>query len=209
MAGASEFSVESFQLDGNSAAVRRLNARFGRPLRNDPPEWLDCIRGTLANGPHEGEYLSSLEPAMISRRWLSVADGNGGFCGGAHPFENSTWRTFDLTSGREIDLHDWLNAAAVKRERVQGSAEVLKSLAPAFRSFILTGWRGENDCDEVVRGTEFWTIGLARDGLIFTPSVPYVVRLCHDEFTIRFDRLTPWLSTQAQAYVAALRAERR
>lgn len=202
-------SVESFALDGNGAAVRRLNAIFGRPLSNDPPEWLDCIRGTLANNPYEGEYQSSLEPVMISRHWLSVADGNGGFCGGAHPFDNSIYRTFDLTRGTEIDLHDWLNAAAVKRERVQGSTDVLKSLQPAFRTFFLTGWRGENDCDEIVRGTEFWTIGLTREGFVFTPSVPHAVRLCHETFTVGFDRLAPYLTPDAQAHVAALRAERR
>lgn len=202
-------SVESFALDGNGAAVRRLNAIFARPLSNDPPEWLDCIRGTLANNAYEGEYQSSMEPVMISRHWLSVADGNGGFCGGAHPFDNSIYRTFDLTRGAEIDLHDWLNADAVKRERVQGSNGVLKSLQPAFRTFILTGWRGENDCDEIVRSSEFWTIGLTREGFVFTPSVPYVARVCYETFTIGFDRLAPYFTPDARAYVAALRAERR
>lgn len=201
-------SVESFALDGTGAAVRRLNATFGRSLTSNPPEWLDCIRGTLVNGPYEGDYRSSLAPVMIARRWLSVADSNSGFCGGARPFENSSFRTFDLASGLEVDLHDWLNRAAVERERVEGGTDILKRMQPAFRSFLLTGWRGDGECDEIVRGTEFWTIGLTRDGLVFTPSLPHAVRLCHQDFMIGFDRLRPFLTPDALAQIAALRAER-
>jgi hypothetical protein len=202
-------SVATFALDGDSPAVRRVNATLGAPLSHDPPEWLDCIRGPLANGPYEGDYQASLEPVMLSRRWLSVADRNGGSCGGAHPYENNNYRTFDLTSGAEIDLHDWLNPDAVKRERLEGSNEVLKSLQPAFRTFILSGWRGDEGCDEVVRTADFWTIGLTREGLVFTPSLPHAMQACFEEFSIGFDQLRPYFTRDGAANVSALRAERR
>jgi len=202
-------SVTTFQLDGDSAAVRRVNATLGAPLSNDPPEWLDCIRGTLMSGPYQGEYQASMEPAMLSRRWLSVKDSNGGSCGGAHPFEGSRYLTFDMTTGEEVNLHDWFTPAAVKVERIEGSSDVLRSLEPAFRTFLLARWHGDGECHEVVRTTDYWNIGLTRAGFVFSPDLPHVAQACVEEFTADFDRIRPWLKPEGAAAVAALRAERR
>lgn len=202
-------SVATFRLDGDSAAVRRVNARLDAPLDNNPPEWLDCIRGTLMSGPYEGDYQASMAPAMLSRRWLSVKDSNGGSCGGAHPFEGSRYLTFDMTTGEEVNLHDWFTPAAVKVERIEGSNDVLRSLEPAFRTFLLARWHGEGECDEIVRSNDYWTIGLTRAGFVFSPDLPHVAQACVEEFTADFDRIRPWLKPEGVAAVAALRAERR
>lgn len=202
-------SVTSFALDGSGADVQRLNAALLEGLDRTPPDWVDCVRGSLGMGPNEGEYHASLEPAMISRRWLSVATHYDGFCGGAHPDSSNSYRTFDRTTGREINLHDWFTARAVKRERA--GEEVLRSLQPAFRTFLMAGLRYSADraeCRDVVRESEFWTIGLTRTGFVFAPDLPHVVQACVDEFRVSFARIRPWLGPEGAAAVAALRAER-
>jgi hypothetical protein len=206
--GRFDIHIETFALDGDSEAVRRLNATLGETLAGNPPQWFGCVSGSLAQGPNEGSENQHLEPAMISRRWLSVTAQYDGFCGGAHPDASSTYRTFDRTTGREIDLHDWLDAAAVHRERFEGVDEESKTLLPAFRTVILAGWHAEDaECDEVVRGQDYWNIGLTRDALVFTPLLPHVVQACGEGFTMSFERLRPYLTRDAAEHLRALQAE--
>ena len=206
--GRFEATFESFALDGADEPVRRINAELGRALTGDPPSWFECIQDSLAQSPFEGSFEESLTPTMITRRWLGVAHHWAGFCGGAHPDASIAYRTFDRASGREIDLHDWLNERAVKRERFEGSAEETKSLQPAFRDFLLAGWHPDPaDCDETVRNEAFWTIGLTREGLVFSPDLPHVAQNCGDEFRVPFARLRPFLTAEGAEYLRALQSE--
>jgi hypothetical protein len=206
--GRFDSSIQTFALDGDGEAVRRLNATLGESLAGDPPRWFECVTGSLGQGPNEGADSTTIEPAMVSRRWLSVTDRYDGFCGGAHPNMSSTYRTFDRASGREIDLHDWLDATAVYRERFEGVEEESKTLLPAFRNVILDGWRPEDaECDEIVRGQDYWNIGLTRDAFVFSPLLPHVVQSCGETFAISFDRLRPYLTREAAETLRALRAE--
>jgi hypothetical protein len=206
--GRFDASFETFALEGAGPAAGRINAILSRALRGDPPEWFDCIRTPLGQGPNEGSFHDSLEPAMISRRWMSVIDQSDAYCGGNHPNAGRTYRAFDLARGREIDLHDWLNAAAVEREGPAGSEEEIKTLRPALRGLILAGWHADvAECDEVVRTAESWNIGLTRGALVFSPDLPHVVQACGEEFTIPFGRLWPFLIEEAAANLRALAAE--
>jgi hypothetical protein len=82
-------------------------------------------------------------------------------------------------------LHDWLTAAAVKREHFEGVAEDSKTLLPEFRNAILEGWRPEDpECDETIRGEEYWNIGLGREGMIFSPSIPHAAQVCWEQITV-------------------------
>jgi hypothetical protein len=205
-----EIGMQTFALDGDSAAVRRINATLGEALAGNPPAWFGCISSSLDQGGLEGEQNDTLEPAMISRRWLSVAMQYSNSCGGPHPNEGSFYRLFDLTSGAEANPLDWFLPTAVKREHLEGSDEDSRTLEPAFRTFLLTGWHPEADaaeCDEIVRSQEFWTVGLTRTGLVFSPDLPHVAQACGEEFTLTFDRLRPWLRPEAAADLRALEAE--
>jgi hypothetical protein len=144
---------------------------------------------------------------MIARRWLSVAHHWDGFCGGAHPDSSNSHRLFDRASGAEVDLNDWLNETAVRREGPRGSDEEIKTLQPAFREAILSGWHPEADCEDVIRTAEFWNIGLRRDGFVLEPSLPHVAQACGETFTLPFDRLRPFLTEEGAANLRALRTE--
>jgi len=206
--GRFDVTVESFALDGDGAAIRQINAALARGFAGDPPEWLGCIQDSLSDGGFEGSFAEILAPAMVSRRWLSVSHHWDGFCGGAHPDSSNTYRLFDLESGREADLYDWLNARAVRREGPRGTGEESKTLTPALRAAILAGWRAEaSECEEVVRDSDYWNIGLTRQGITFSPSLPHVVQACEEDFTMSFARLQPFLSAEGAANARALQAE--
>lgn len=197
--------VETFALDGPGEATRRVNASLGRMLAGSPPEWFDCLRMALESSPHEGGLNETLEPVMISRRWLSVNHQYDSFCGGAHPSSGLVYETYDLASGARVDLHDWFIPEAVRRERLEGLDDEAKTFLPALRSVILAGWTDEADCGEVVRDAEFWHIGLRRDAFVFSPSLPHVVQACGEEFAVPFARVRQLLTPEGAANLDALR----
>lgn len=203
-----ETSVETFALDGDGPAVQRINAALGRSLAGDPPSWLTCAQDSLGQSAFEGSSTEILAPTMISRRWLSVSAHWDGYCGGAHPDSSNTWRLFDLTTGAEIDLNDWLNDAAVERHGTQGTDSDYATVRPALKEAVLAGWRPEDaECEEVIRSAEFWNVGLNRDSFTFSPSLPHVVQACGEDFTLAFGRLAPFLTPEGAANVRALQSE--
>jgi hypothetical protein len=203
-----DVTFETFALDGESAAVRRINAALGEGLGGDPPRWLQCAQDSLGSGPNEGGFTETLTPVMISRRWLSVAAHWDGFCGGAHPDSSNSWRLFDLTNGGEVEILTWFNTAGVKRARLEQVNEEIRTVEPALRTAILAGWRPEDaECGETIRSTEFWNIGLNRDSLTFSPSLPHVVQACGEDFEIPFARLQPFLTPEGAANLRALQGE--
>lgn len=202
--GRFEATVETFQLDGAGAAVARINSALRKPLSDEASEWLECVRGALDSRPAEGGYDDRHEPSMISSRWLAVTHHWDVYCGGAYPDAGYDYRTFDRATGAEVDLHDWLTAAAVKRERFEGEPDI-KTLRPAFVRVILKGWKPDQaDCAEAVTSQEYWTIGLTRTGLLFTPLLAHVVQACGEDFAIPFARLRPFLTPEGAKNVRAL-----
>lgn len=206
--GRFETSLQTFALDRDGEAAARINTELGRALAGDPPAWFECIQMSLSYSPFEGSFDERLEPVMATSRWLSVSHHWDGFCGGAHPDSSNSYRTFDLSSGAEVNLHDWFRASAVKREHLDEMNEDITTLEPAFREVILQGWRAEaEECDEVVRSAEYWNIGLTREGLVFSPSLPHVVQACWEEFPVPFARVQSFLTEEGAAALAALQGE--
>ena len=206
--GRFESSFETFALDGDGEAVRRINAALAEPLSGDPPHWFECIQGSLAFMPHEGSSDESLRPVLIAGRWLSVAHHWDGFCGGAHPDSSNSYRTFDLTSGNEVDLHSWFNDAAVERQHLAEVNEDIVTVRPALRDFVLSGWTPEDpECRDVIRDQEYWSIGLTPRGMAFLPDLPHVVQACGEEFLVPFARLGPFLTTEGAANLRDLAVE--
>lgn len=206
--GRFDASVDTFRFGGRGEAVDRINAALLQPLSGDPPEWFACVREALERSPYEGSFHVRLEPALISRRWLSVVVEQDVFCGGAHPSGGRAYRAFDLTTGREVDILDWFNAKAVRRERIGESSEVFKTLTPAFRSFLLAGTKPDAECGEIVRSEEYWNVGLTRKGLVFAPSLAHAVRACGEEVTRSFSALKPWLTAEGARNLTEIAAEK-
>ncbi|MEO7814902.1 MAG: hypothetical protein ABIR87_05600 [Sphingomicrobium sp.] len=197
-------TVESFALIGSSPAIARINRALAKPLADPKTDegWLGCMQQNLGSYGNDGDYDEELTPTMIGPHFLAANHHNDGSCGGAHPYAGNAARTFDLSSGAEIDLFDWLTARAIKRERYDGTSEEAKMLTPAFRTFVLTGWKAEvKDCQEAFERSDFWDIGLTRTGLGFTPSLAHVEMACTETIAVPFARLQPWLSSAGKAGV--------
>jgi len=155
----------------------------------------------------DGYTGQTIFPRMISKRWLVVMDENGWFCGGAHPDDANTPHLFDRLTGKEVDALQWFNAKAVKREKFEGDPDPAEMLQPAFRNFILSGWKPQDDCGESVRDADFWDAELTRTGFVFTPGLAHVEEACEEPFRVPFAKLMPYLTPEGRRNVAALQAE--
>jgi len=195
-------SVETFELAGTSPAIKRINAKLKEPLAQE--DWLDCIRIAF---PWGGDHHQSLEPRMISRRWLVLNRHWDGYCGGAHPDSSNTAQTFDLTTGQEVDVKDWFNARAIKRTTYKGDPEVFKTIEPAFRKVVIGRWKGDDDCEGTIDTAEWWNMELGRSGFTFTPILAHVVQACVEDFKVPFAKLTPYLTPEGRKNLAALQSE--
>lgn len=200
-------SVQSFELDGGSAAVRRINAIVHKPFVDGADNWLGCIRSSLDSSAFEGEHNEMVEPRMVTRKWLSIDQHWDGFCGGAHPDASDSPRLFDRASGAEVELYDWFTGAAVKREHSGGESEDAITLRPRFKAVIMAGWKGDKDCREAMSSEDFWSVELTRSGFVFTPLLAHVVQACTERFPMPFAKAAPYLTVAGKTEVAALKAE--
>ena len=198
-------TVESFALIGSSPAIVRINRALAKPLTGPEKDegWLGCMQQNLGSYGNDGDYDEEVTPTMFSPHYLAVNHHNDGSCGGAHPYADNRSRTFDLATGVEIDLNDWLTPRAIKRERYDGASAEAKTVTPAFRKLILTGWKADQaECQEAFERSEYWDIGLTRAGLGFTPSLAHVEQACTETINVPFTRLQPWLSAAGKAGMA-------
>jgi hypothetical protein len=199
-----DISVETFALAGDTPAVRKINAKLREPLAGEPDGWLACIRMAANNSPYGAANAESYEPRLFGRRWLVVMHHWDGDCGGAHPDSSNTPMVFDLTTGAEVNVFDWFNDKAVKREPVEGY-EPLISLRPPFRSVVLGGWKADDaECTDAVRTTQYWHTEPTRTGFTFTPDLPHVAQACGEDFKVPLAKLQPWLNEKGKAAMAAL-----
>ena len=203
-----DVALESFALDGDAPATRRINARLRKDMPLEPArgDWYECVAGGLAAHGDDGDYDQTIAPVLVTARWLAATDAVGYDCGGAHPDNAVSSLTFDRTTGAEIDLHDWLAPTAVKRERLSGIDRPVVTLRPGFRGVVVRQARGiDPDCRESVAGADFWDIGLARTGLRFTPSLAHVEQACAEETLLPWHVLAPYLSAAGRTGMASLR----
>lgn len=193
-------SMTGFELIGDDAATRRLNLGLRGQVPGSKDDWHECVTGGLEAHGEDGYLEQALAPTLITSRWLGAALTQEDDCGGAHPNNSTVPVTFDRTTGATVDLHTWLNDAAL--DHTEASAELPPTVRPAFRRLILANaGELEADCRKALADEEFWDIGLDRRGLTFRPELPHVVAVCAD------DELVPW-ATLARFLTPAGRAGR-
>lgn len=203
-----EIGLTSFALLGDAPATRRINARLRRDMPSQPErgEWYACAAGGLAAHGADGDYTQSIEPVLISPRWLAATEAIDYDCGGAHPDGAVTSLTFDRTAGAEVDLHDWLSPRVVERPRPVGTERPLVTLRPAFRRLIVArSDAGEAECRDAALAADYWDIGLARTGLRFTPELGHAEQACAEATAVPWRVLVPYLSAAGRAGAASLR----
>jgi len=174
--------------------------------REGDADYVSCFQGSLGSLGNDGDFSFGYALRAATSAHLTVTANAGGFCGGAHPYADYWWLTFDRKTGQKVDLGTWLTPAAVPRsDWFEDSAQ--RPLSPAFRKLLMRRLRFEDaECRTVVSEAEYWNIGLDRTGLVFSPSLPHVAQACGDDAAVPFAELAPWLSAAGKAGAARQKA---
>jgi hypothetical protein len=205
--GFGDISLESFAF----RPVRPGDAAINAALRivpgkaEGPGDYIGCVLGAQEMGG-DGDYHIAYTPNHASNAYLSALVSSDGYCGGAHPFHGYSYQTWDRATGREVRLHRWFGPAAVKVNRFQGETQDYYTLTPAFAKFLSRKLRfEESECRSAVEEAEFWEIGLTPTGMVFTPSLAYVLTPCVDDAKLSYAELARWLNAAGKAGAARLR----
>ena len=210
----SDSSFETFQLSGNTPAIRRINAELYKDVPKDAEhaDYFQCSVSALANG-WDGSQTSELKPETLTPGFLIEADSESWDCGGAHPDAGTSYQTWDLRKGAKIDLYGLFTKAALARTvHAKGTAGEYTDItyAAPFKAMIVRAFPGaEDDCKEPIETADTWSMRLTRNGMAFTPDLPHVVAACIDDAVIPYAKLTPYLTPEGKALIAAFQAETR
>jgi hypothetical protein len=198
---AGEVMIESFAFEAREPGDAAINAALAAYLPQGAPgdEFVQCLAGAIASLGTDGYFERTVRPGLVSAAFLGVDEANSDYCGGAHPNHWTVSRTFDRRTGEEIDLFDWIGEA-----RIDGEDAVI---ADGLRALVLARWPADSgDCRASAEDAQFWSLGLAREGLAFTPDLPHVATACEETVTLDWAALEPFLDAEGRAGVARLRA---
>jgi hypothetical protein len=209
-----DVSIGTFELLGNSPAIKKINTALAKEIPSDPvtSNYFDCLTGALMTNAYEGDYAVGIVPDLITRRFMVSQESYSGYCGGAHPNHGVNWRNWDLRTGDEIRLWDWLNAkAVVQTKQAQGvySGDTKIDVQPTLRKMLTKKWLvlAEAECRDVIDDHDYWNLHLTRKGIAFTPSLAHAIQACETDLLVSFSELTPLLSSTGKREMATFRAD--
>jgi hypothetical protein len=201
-----DFSMSSFALDGEGAATARINEELRKRLvgGDDDFGYVECMASALSMNGSDGYFEAGAEPVMILKDWLAVRAGQGDYCGGAHPNWSAWSMTFDRSSGEKIDPTDWFSSAAFAEKPEQYGTT--RPINAEFRSLLVKRMSAEEteQCADIVGDTNYWGIGLTREGIEFTPSMPHVAKACENPVLMPYADIAPYLNEGGKEALASI-----
>ena len=205
--------LDSFQLPGNTAAVRSINTdlAMGFPGLDPMADVLDCARSNLAWSGRDGGDRERRWPEILTDTLLVIGTQYDVYCGGAYPETSTQWQVLDLQTAEPVDTSLWLAEGALEDLR-DDAAHVRESVKPpmqAFSTLFLKRYAavtadGEN-CADLLSEDFDWFIRPSSTGMTFTQVLPHVAQACAVDVIIPYGEIWPVLSPSGQAMVSAVR----
>jgi hypothetical protein len=211
---AQRFSAEirSFELLRDDAGARRFNQAQRKQLDADQHEVFGCTRAVIGHYFQQGDYNTAAEPVSIGQRWLVLRRNASNYCGGAHPNAYSSYETWRLDDGREVNPWTWFGpkGAVVRTEGEGESRYTTTEIKPAMLAMLAKAWpRDDEGCNDVVTGafSSSWSIYPSQQGMVFMPQLPHVIYACTEEITLPWAKVLPLLSAAGRKAAEAARAD--
>jgi hypothetical protein len=207
-------ATETFQLQGTTPAIRRVNAALYKPVPTGPEaDYFTCSMQALGANGLDGDLSSTITPLIITADWMVLQDGEENACGGAHPNADVLYQSWDLRKGARINLYDWFTRAALTQTLHDANSKepyVTVAFTAAFRKLIdETVPPGEAECGDALKEADTWNPRLTETGMAFTPELPHVVQACADDAEIPAARLMPYLTPEGRQAMTGFLAQVR
>lgn len=216
--------ISAIELIGDTAPIKQMNRWFANQLREDLNEAFNCPDSEARDAGVSRTYNpqnfdSRMEPLFWSDRWLSILVHNSSFCGGAHTNIFFRYQTWDLASGREIDLWRWFRGQSQGKISIQsqefrygqtapdGLNRLLVKKAVALRLARSKGGKtNPEQCLEALRTNNEYLVYLSQGGMTFIPDFNYAGLGCAEDIETSLDEITPFLNSEGKRQVAAIKA---
>jgi hypothetical protein len=206
-----DVSIGTFGLLGNSIAVQKINAELGKVIPVDPlkSNYLECVTGPLSSQGTDGDYSVGLAPDLITRNYMVSQESYSDYCGGAHPNYSVSWRNWDLRTGAEINLWNWLSPKAVIQTFKKEYDYTEIKIQPALRKILKKKWLviAEPECRDVINDHDYWKLHLTRNGVAYYPDLAHAITACEADLLFSFTELAPLLSPVGKKALASFRAD--
>ena len=199
-------SLSSFaitpRMPGDAAINEQLRLAPDSP--GSEADYQECVAANIAMVGADGSFELLNEPYVLRPKFLTVSQQASYFCGGAHPDSESSWRTFDRTTGKLLNPAQWFGKAGSDDSDADGAAALLMP-TPALRRAIVRRMTFDfSECRETVATANYWYTGLTSTGIVFAPSLPHVAMACSDDVVVPFASLRPYLTPAGKSALARL-----
>lgn len=149
------------------------------------------------------EYESDSSIDLWTRTWLVIGVSGETFCSTPHPNPFYGADVYNLNTGKKTEPESWFNPSVWKSKYRNIAAN-----SPFGRAMLKYLPRDlEQECREGVDNNEFYNLWPTPKGMLFKPSLPYVLKFCSAEFVVPYAKLKPFLNADGLAAVNELMQE--
>ncbi len=193
----------------DAARKEAVNALLMKAIRKSLGDYRDCKNGVPVDWEPENETEISFAVDYASPTLLSFTESGSVFCGGAHPDNYASPKSYDLTVPAQIGGKDGLDLSPDGFGRVLKLAN--KDERIAFERFALGKWKAAADADkemgadcasswmdESPEGAKNFSLSFTEKGLaVFRTDYPHVLSVClgtdFNPTIVPWTELRPWL----------------
>lgn len=205
-----DVDIATFQIPTQRPGDKAINLALRGLIdpKQGRADYVSCMKGNLGLSGTDGELSFGAEPSFVSSEWIDVQVDEGNSCGGAHPNYSSTHMIFDRTSGKEVQLAQWLAPRGMSAKWDAGAKFWDTKMLDGLRKQVVAAMSPieDADCQSAVAEADYWDLALTPTGIAFSPSLPHVMQACADDAELTFAQLAPYLSPAGKAGVARMKA---
>ncbi|GLI38328.1 hypothetical protein KI811_16710 [Geobacter hydrogenophilus] len=186
-------TISTVELLESGPGVAGVNQALRAELRERIGNYYECLGSDNTRAEEVAEYSVTESPVFWSSRWLALAVVADDYCGGLRINHHYWYSTWDLSSGKNVDLWTWFEGM-----KYEASA--------ALNKIIVAHAKFDEECAEMLTENVTYSLHPSREGMVFSPQL-YVG--CQDDIVVPYDKLLPFLSPVGKREVKALMSPRR
>jgi hypothetical protein len=204
--------LQTLQIANPSPMEDKVNRILREELNEAVESHLNCVTLGYAAGRFADPYGDELgmEPVLWSGAILSVRKRYGGYCGGAHPYSDSSYLVFDTGKGTVVSIDRWISDDQMS---LNGSKKIshASDLGQAIWSIAFPVEPGaeplselDRECRDALNEPAAAVASLEAKGIGFRYWYPYSLRKCTWDYVVPWKKLRPFLSPAGRQYVKQL-----
>lgn len=216
-------NVSTLELLENIPGRQSINFRLQNQLRTDAHSYLLCRNPNddddeaEKTNPLNNDSTATVSLAFWNERWISLEATNYGDCGGAHPYSNFLYSTWDTQNGQKVNLWKWFKRSRSEETDRKYDAYYFNYLAPRNLNSLIVkkalkarrALNGSNtaegdDCLADLRENTTYQLRLSKKGIVFAHDFSFVSQACNDRIELSFSDLIPYLSKEGREAVRYL-----